>query len=722
MRKNNFKLILLLASCIASAQHYDHRNRQVDSLEQVLAINPPEGKELASIYNGLMRGYQEISTEKSMEYARKYIDIAVSLERYHAVSLGYKISGINFYKISQYDSAMVCYEKALEAIERMRDFPEEYDEGWIDDWYASTYGNMGNVYNIQGKYHEAIEYYTKALKLFEKHGYRENQASAYYNIGELYMSMNNYEQAEINYTASDKIGHEINDSLVIAFAKKGLSALFLYRKDYDKALQNAAIAYHYYFSHPEEGIEKAAALNLLSEIYLEGYSDDRQAEIYVLQALETVDSLGIPREKAISLQLLSAIHLRRNEWRKAEQTALSALEADDSEPANTLSIYEVLTKAYAHLGEPTQADAYFDKHNELQSSWSNKNFQSALTEMQIIYETEKKELVIEQQQSVIIRQNMQHWLLWGGVTVCMVILALLWYMLRLRIRRNRALAERNNALVEMNATKDKFFSIISHDLKNPAITQLEAVRQLVYNAGSWDFDTLTGYYNKLLKSAEGHVELIYNLLGWAQLQTGRMTYTPATIILSSFLPDIALIRKMAENKGITLTAQIPVDAIITGDGNMLATVIRNLLNNAVKFTAEGGTVALDITPHCDNIAVHRDHERLLSETETPCMPTGRHNDSASDATCNDIPGYTVTISDSGIGMSREQINRLFASTTPSARYREGRGGHLRSVRGTAGEQGSGLGLIVCMELLEKHGTKLHVESEEGKGSRFWFEV
>jgi signal transduction histidine kinase len=360
-------------------------------------------------------------------------------------------------------------------------------------------------------------------------------------------------------------------------------------------------------------------------------------------------------------------------WRRAEQTALLALATDESEPANTLVLYEILAKVYARLGDSNKVWTYIDKHNALQSSWATKHYQSSIREMKVKYETEKKSIEIERQQSVIAHQNMQRLLLAGGVALCFVILVLLWVMLRLRNRRNIFLLQHNDALAEMNATKDKFFSIISHDLKNPAIAQRNAIQMLVNNGRSWDTETLADYCNELLHSADGMVDLIYNMLRWAQVQTGRIAYTPDTFIFSERLPDIALIRKMAEDKGIHLVVTIPNHASVTADSNILATVVRNLLTNAVKFTTSGGTVHFSIEPSGEG-------------------------------------KYTVAVIDTGIGMSKKQINNLFRIES------------AYSGKGTVGEQGSGLGLIVCRELLEKHGSVLHIESEEGKGSRFWFEV
>ena len=301
------------------------------------------------------------------------------------------------------------------------------------------------------------------------------------------------------------------------------------------------------------------------------------------------------------------------------------------------------------------------------------------TEMETAYETAKKDLEIEKQQNIISKQKMQRNILMGCTVFSGVILLLLWFLLRLRRRRNSALQEKTEILTEMNATKNKFFSLISHDLKNPAISLRDALQILLINAHSWDVDALNKYYNELLKSAENHVEFIYGLLSWAQIQTGRISFTPVPFFLPKLLPAISMIRKMAENKGIILNISIPEEAVVSCDVNMLLTVVRNLLTNAVKFTPTGGTVKLDVAPCRDAI------NRVSTK-------------------------YTISISDTGIGMSQQQIAKLFHLDS------------LHSQKGTNGEEGSGLGLIICKEFLEKHNSALHIESEVGKGSRVWFEI
>lgn len=301
------------------------------------------------------------------------------------------------------------------------------------------------------------------------------------------------------------------------------------------------------------------------------------------------------------------------------------------------------------------------------------NLHNAPPETDVTCNVQQKALNVMCLQVEIKRYRTRESIFVGGLLVAALLLASLIYIVALCTRRNRILAETNK-------NKDRFFSIISHDLKNPAIAQRNALQTLIEYSDNWDADSLSRYYAELLRSADGQVELLYNLLNWAQVQTGRKPYHPAMFdLVSSLCSDLALIRNMAERKGIAFDVRMPDEAVVTGDSNMLLIVVRNLLTNAVKFTDKGDSVSLEITP---------------AEKDT----------------------YTVSVCDTGIGMSPAQQKTLF-----DIHHNHNYTRH-NSRPGTAGEQGSGLGLIVCCEFLEKHGSALHVESEEGKGSRFLFVI
>ena len=329
-------------------------------------------------------------------------------------------------------------------------------------------------------------------------------------------------------------------------------------------------------------------------------------------------------------------------------------------------VYSLLTRLYAVTGDPKNADKYWAKENEVQEKMNRNNTQNALQEIEVKYDVQQKELEIARKQITIDKQQKRQLIFMGGLIAAGVLLSLCAYIIILRTRRNRE-------LVEMNAIKDKFFSIVSHDLKNPAIAQRDSLQLLTENADKLDAKTVSAYYHQLLKSADGLVDLLKNLLNWALIQTGRHIYQPSPMnLVGALRSDIEVTKSMAARKEVVFEVTTPPSAIINADENMMVTIVRNLLANAVKFTAKGGEVTLDISPSAT--------------------------------------AYTVSVADTGSGMTPEQVQNLFRLDRQQSR------------EGSSGEKGTGLGLIVCKEFLEKHGSTLHIESEAGKGSRFWFEL
>ena len=340
-----------------------------------------------------------------------------------------------------------------------------------------------------------------------------------------------------------------------------------------------------------------------------------------------------------------------------------------------------LSEAYKHIEPNTLSYFYLKNYATLNDEIFRETSQRQINDFQVRYETAEKELEIIRKQAEIDRHRTQQFLFVGSLIAAGVLLTFLVYIISLRTRRNRALTERNDALAETNALKDKFFSIISHDLKNPVVIQRNSLEMLAKNARHWDANELSDNIENTLKLSNGLLDLLTNLLHWSKTQTRNDMYKPSSFDLVDVLqPDMDVVKSMAERKNITFETLTPVETIVTGDANMLMTVVRNLLGNAVKFTAAGGTVRLEIK---EIKGIKKDKGRAA---------------------------YVVSVSDTGTGMTPEQTDNLFQIDRQQTRT------------GTAGEQSSGLGLIVCRDMLKKHGTELHVESEEGKGSRFWFEV
>jgi len=237
---------------------------------------------------------------------------------------------------------------------------------------------------------------------------------------------------------------------------------------------------------------------------------------------------------------------------------------------------------------------------------------------------------------------------------------------------NVKLAESERNLTEINATKDKFFSIISHDLKNP-LTSLLSISESIMEESKADQDDKSYGIRKIHESIKQIHTLLENLLTWSRSQTGRLKYEPVNFNLSKLIEvNLNLHRAMAENKNISLNIEFEDNIMAFGDRDMINTVIRNLINNAIKFTSPGGLVKVEARQ--DNNIIH------------------------------------VWIKDNGTGISEENTQKLFRI---DVKYK---------TVGTSGEKGTGLGLILCREFVERNGGTMTVESTINKGSNFGFTI
>lgn len=238
---------------------------------------------------------------------------------------------------------------------------------------------------------------------------------------------------------------------------------------------------------------------------------------------------------------------------------------------------------------------------------------------------------------------------------------------------NEQLMESEIKLKELNASKDKFFSIIAHDLKSPFLSLLGYSEIL-----SAEYDELTEDEKKesiqsIYQLSSNSYKLLENLLQWARIQIGKIDYIPEPFnVYYEMTPALILLSQTAKNKNISIENIIDRSLFIYADKNMINVVFRNLLSNAVKFSNKGGKI-------------------IISSSE-------------------DEKSSSITVTDFGVGMDREQLENLFSIDK-----------NITTV-GTSNETGTGLGLLLCKEMIEKHGGHMTVKSEKGKGSEFSFAI
>jgi signal transduction histidine kinase len=221
----------------------------------------------------------------------------------------------------------------------------------------------------------------------------------------------------------------------------------------------------------------------------------------------------------------------------------------------------------------------------------------------------------------------------------------------------------------LNATKDKFFSIIAHDLKNPFNSLLGFSELLKNDFDSLEKEDMRKFIDIIHDSSNHGFNLLENLLQWSRTQTGTIEFYPRLINIHRLIVDcINIYQNNANKKHIQIFNDIPEDFFLFGDKEMLSTVFRNLISNAIKFTLKNGKVKIKVQKNSRNAV--------------------------------------ISVIDTGVGVPEEKIRDLFKIDVQV------------STMGTSNEKGTGLGLILCKEFVEKHGGKIKVESERKNGSEF----
>ncbi len=242
-----------------------------------------------------------------------------------------------------------------------------------------------------------------------------------------------------------------------------------------------------------------------------------------------------------------------------------------------------------------------------------------------------------------------------------------------RVKTHLALMQQQQELKELNATKDKFFSIIAHDLKSP-FNHLLGLTEIINNlAEKSDNKEILEISELINKSAKRGKNLLDNLLEWSRSQIGTHIFNPKNIVLFDSVDEtISFASSMAAEKHISIVNDIPQKTIVLADINMLNTILRNLISNAIKFTNPDGVVRI--------------YARDLKHS------------------------VKITVEDNGIGISNSILPKLFnIEENPST-------------IGTGSEKGTGLGLILCREFVDRHGGEIYVKSERGMGSKFIFKL
>ena len=564
---------------------------------------------------------------------------------------------------------------------------------------AKSLNNIGLIYDEINNYKKALDFYKQSLEIKESIGDDKETAYAYYVMGNTYLKLKQNNLALENFIKSLELREKMKDKIGIAISLKSLGKVYLELNDYEKSL----IYYNEALDISNEIGDIKSVSEILNDIgnYYQTIGDYNKAAGYFNQTIELTQKAGDQFLNALSSRKLGEIYLKQGKETEGFDLIKKSLTI-----GQFMDNFELIKNAYYSLyyyydqrGDETRALNYYINYSVIKDSIIAQNNAQKILEIQMKYELEKsqtelsrvekeiseltaekkiRELELKKQKNV---RNLSF--LIALITFISGIIIFIQFLLKRKTNillqqkikevdeSNQRLKESEESLKISNATKDKFFSIIAHDIRNPFNAVYGLTQYLSQNFDILSKKELKKPIELIYESADELLELLDNLLHWSRSQRGKMEFSPKALDLHEMVKkNINLLKMNADKKNIEVISDINPKTIISADYDMLTTVFRNLISNAIKFSYENSKVFIK--------AEEADKE------------------------------ITISVIDEGVGISKENIQKLFRIDI-----------HY-STTGTSEEQGSGLGLILCREFVEKHGGKIWVESEENKGSTFKF--
>ncbi len=549
---------------------------------------------------------------------------------------------------------------------------------------ANANRGKGVAYYLLNDYDKAIEFNLEALNIFQEIGDLHGVAKCYNSIGLNLASMKNFQPAlEYHWKSmfiSKKLLNRLNDpdsllrvqrilgynyiNLIVAYEVSPQKDSTLYYAEKSiKVFEQLQDSFYLAMSYNR----KAQALYMLNQ-HEEALKNNRL--VY-----ENFDNLS-PFERVFTLMGLAQNHLELGNIQTCIDFGLEGYELAQKIKADWHAQHcaRVLSKAYAKLNNYEKAYDYQVAFKTYSDSLFNQGSETRINYMllkQKDLENERLSQINSLKEEKLQARNQQSLILIAGIFLLFFFVAVQYQNSKKLKELNNKLQDLNHALEVSNSSKDKFFSIIAHDLKSPFNSIIGFINLLKLRIQQLSEEEIQEFIDMMLLTTNNTYKLLENLLEWSRLQTGDISYKPESIEIEEIINEnVELMAKVAEKKGIELEVLNHESTQVFADKNMVGTVLRNLVSNAIKFTEQGGTVSINYHKVANNVE--------------------------------------VCIKDTGIGIPQEMLPKLFDI---SEKF---------STQGTEKEKGTGLGLSLSKEFIEKHGGKISVESEYGKGSTFTF--
>jgi len=395
--KNHFYIRLFLLTGIffcATALQAQYTPQEIDSMEQRLQTPNLPDEEIYEIYGNFIYAFMYDEPEQALEYARKGMNFAKKIHNDFYLAMFYYLAGEVHIKIPKLDSTMYYHDLSL-AAKNKAEKKEVKDKTLLYRLEADLLILSSDVHRFCGRYDLALEDLFKALNIAEEKINTPSETGYIYaSIGEIYSLMENYQKAEFYYLKYLEICRETDAVIGLAGAHAALGGIYYSLYDFQKALEYTEEASRIYSTMPYVPIPVLSNLaGILADIWLEIPDYDKALE-YILMSVEYARQLNAPRHTATALIILSKYYMKVKKYKEAEEAAFQALEADSTHIYTNSHAYQMIAMSNIRMKNVEKSLEYFQKTLNARSDYSNENYQSSLSEMEVQYETEKKEMKI----------------------------------------------------------------------------------------------------------------------------------------------------------------------------------------------------------------------------------------------------------------------------------------------------------------------------------------
>lgn len=554
---------------------------------------------------------------------------------------------------------------------------------------ADAYNSIGQLYFDSGKNDSALSYFLKDIKLREEIGEKDKMDDFLFNIGKLYYTLNIYNKAIDYYKRALKLTKESGNKEKTAQIYTSIGNVYYDWKKYELALDN----YQKSLGLAEELGSKRGMARILNNIGLvyKNLGNYQKALEYCKKSIDLRVTLKETNEMFYPLTSIAEIYLKMGDYLQALDYLIRAqkLAIETNQKKLIMESYFLIHEVFAQSGDYQKALEYHKLFTDLKDSLSREESRKIVADMSAKWETEAKEI-----ENKLLKESKQaqqyYFIVISGLFLILILVVLNRYFNK--NKANKMLNEKNlqiknqhhkleemfvelqkneEKLTEANATKDKFFSIIAHDLKNPLHSITLSSDLLINKYKQMSGEQLLDLINSIYKSGQHLSTLLENLLQWSRAQSGKLEFDPIQFDIRELsVENISLLLGNAIKKKITIENEIADATYVYGDPNMISTVIRNLISNAIKFTNEHGQVKIS----------SREEKGMIE----------------------------ISVRDNGIGIEDDDLKKLFRIDI-----------HHTTI-GTLREKGTGLGLILAKEFIDIHGGKIWVERNGDKGTTFKF--